>query len=61
VPLTKKGEEILSNLKKEYGSKKAEQVLYAGKNAGTFTGIDAQKEFDVDGYMDSVRKGTYRG
>ncbi len=61
MPLTKKGEEILSNLNKEYGSKKAEQVLYAGKNAGTFTGIDAQKAFDADGYMDSVRKGTYRG
>jgi hypothetical protein len=43
MPLTEKGSEILGNLKQEYGSeKKAEQVLYAGKNAGTFTGIDAK-------------------
>jgi len=61
VPLTEKGQSILKNLEKEYGTKKAEQVLYAGKNKGTFTSIDEQKAFDVDGYMDSVRKGTYRG
>jgi hypothetical protein len=40
-PLTHKGEEIKQALKNEYRSeKKAEQVLYAGKNAGTFSGID---------------------
>jgi hypothetical protein len=42
MPLTAKGEKILSNLVKEYGSEeKGKQVLYAGKNAGTFTGIDS--------------------
>lgn len=41
MPLTAKGEEIKSALTKEYGEKKGEQVLYAGKNKGTFTGIDA--------------------
>ena len=42
MPLTSKGEKILSNLIEEYGSKeKGEQVLYAGKNKGTFTGIDS--------------------
>ncbi len=61
MPLTKKGEEIKSALTKEYGEKKGEQVLYAGKNKGTFVGIDSQPPFDVDGYMDSVRKGTYKG
>ena len=41
MPLSAKGEKIKSALEKEYGSeKKAEQVLYAGKNKGTFTGID---------------------
>jgi hypothetical protein len=61
MPLTAKGEEILANLKKEYGPKKGEQVLYAGKNKGTFTGIDDQ-EFDdadvegVNAWMDSWRK-----
>jgi len=42
MPLTHKGEEIKAALTKEYGEKKGEQVLYAGKNAGTFTGIDAK-------------------
>jgi hypothetical protein len=41
MPLTAKGEEIKSALTKEYGKEKGEQVLYAGKNKGTFTGIDS--------------------
>ncbi len=41
MPLTAKGEEIKSALEKEYGAEKGEQVLYAGKNKGTFTGIDS--------------------
>lgn len=41
MPLTAKGSEIKSALVKEYGEKKGEQVFYAGKNKGTFTGIDA--------------------
>ena len=45
MPLTAKGQEILSNLEKEYGSaEKAKQVLYAGKNKGTFTGIDSRDD-----------------
>jgi SHS2 domain-containing protein len=44
MPLTGKGEKILSHMKEEYGSEeKAKQVLYAGKNKGTFTGIDCDK------------------
>jgi len=61
MPLTQKGQELLKKLQAEYGPEHGKQVLYAGKNKGTFTGIDEQKAFDVDGYMDSVRKGTYRG
>ena len=38
--LTQKGEKIKSALQKEYGSKRGESILYAGKNKGTFTGID---------------------
>jgi hypothetical protein len=40
MPLTGKGEKILANLEKEYGAEKGKEVLYAGKNKGTFTGID---------------------
>ena len=43
MPLTAKGEEIKAHLEQEYGKKKGEQVLYAGKNKGTFTGIDADE------------------
>jgi hypothetical protein len=43
MPLTAKGEEIRKHLEQEYGAKKGEQVLYAGKNKGTFTGIDADE------------------
>lgn len=55
MPLTAKGEEIKKHLEEEYGKKKGEQVLYAGKNKGTFTGIDARR-VDVDGYHDSLRR-----
>jgi len=44
MPLTHKGEEIKKALTKEYGAKKGEQVLYAGKNKGTFTGIDESRQ-----------------
>lgn len=40
MPLTAKGTELKSALTKEYGEEKGERVLYAGKNKGTFTGID---------------------
>jgi len=40
MPLTAKGEKIKGALTQEYGEKKGESVLYAGKNKGTFTGID---------------------
>ncbi len=41
MPLNAKGEEILGNMKDQYGSsEKAKQVLYASKNAGTISGID---------------------
>ena len=38
-PLTKKGTKILSNMKKEYGAKKGEDVFYASANKGTITGV----------------------
>jgi hypothetical protein len=41
MPLTEKGREIENSLVKEYGKEKGEQVLYAGKNKGVFTGIDS--------------------
>jgi hypothetical protein len=55
MPLSSKGQEILSNLDKEYGAEKGKQVLYAGKNKGTFTGIDAVADA-VSAMCDSVDK-----
>jgi hypothetical protein len=34
MPLTKKGKKVMSNMKKEYGSKKGKQVFYASINKG---------------------------
>jgi hypothetical protein len=40
MPLTEKGQKIKSALTKRYGEERGERILYAGKNKGTFTGID---------------------
>jgi len=39
MPLTKKGDKILRNMKKEYGEKKGESVFYASENKGTIKGV----------------------
>lgn len=57
MPLTHKGEEIKASLAKEYGAKKGEQILYAGKNAGTFTGIDAER---LDGILTACDRLEHR-
>ncbi len=59
MPLTEKGETIKHALQKEYGKEKGERVLYAGKNKGTFTGIDS--DCPIKGYMDAVVRGDSAG
>jgi len=44
MPLTSKGNEILSKLEKEYGTEHGKSVLYAMKNSGKITGIDEMSE-----------------
>ncbi|MGW8324112.1 MAG: hypothetical protein ACWGNI_00320 [Desulfobacterales bacterium] len=44
MPLTKKGSKIMKNMKKEYGSKKGEQVFYASENAGKIKGVHKGKK-----------------
>lgn len=39
MPLTSKGEEIKSNMEKEYGKKAGEKVFYASANKGTIKGV----------------------
>ena len=40
MPFTAKGEKIMGAMKKEYGSKKGEQVFYASRNKGTISGVE---------------------
>lgn len=42
MPLTDKGNEIMSAMKSQYGDKKGEQVFYASKNAGKIAGVDTE-------------------
>lgn len=41
MPLTAKGQEILSNMIREYGERKGQEVFYASRNAGTIAGVDS--------------------
>ncbi len=40
MPLTKKGNTILTAMQDQYGAKKAESVFYASRNKGTIKGVD---------------------
>lgn len=40
MPLTRKGNKIMRNMKDEYGAKKGESVFYASKNAGKLKGVE---------------------
>jgi hypothetical protein len=44
VPLTPKGKKIKRALVTRYGKKRGTSILYAGKNAGRFTGIDKPRK-----------------
>lgn len=44
MPLTTKGKKILARMKKEYGSKKGEQVFYASINKGKVKGAHKGKK-----------------
>jgi hypothetical protein len=59
MPLTEKGEKIKGALQSEYGAAEGERILYAGKNKGTFTGIDAV--LPITSYMDAVTRGDSAG
>ena len=47
MPLTPKGEEIKSNMEKEYGAKKGESVFYASANKGTIKGVHNDRSKDM--------------
>ena len=39
MPLTKKGQTIMTKMKEEYGAKKGKKVFYASANKGTIKGV----------------------
>lgn len=43
MPLNKKGEEILANMKKQYGVEKGKNVFYASENKGTIKDVIKKK------------------
>jgi hypothetical protein len=43
MPLTKKGQTILSAMTAKYGAKKGQRVFYASINAGTVRGAEKGK------------------
>jgi hypothetical protein len=40
MPLTAKGAKIMKSMRKSYGAKKAKQVFYAMRNAGSLKKVD---------------------
>jgi len=44
MPLTKKGNKIMTSMVKEYGVKKGKQVFYASQNKGIITGTHKSKK-----------------
>lgn len=55
MPLTKKGSDIMSNMKKEYGEDKGEQVFYASKNAGKIKGVEGRSAHQLKAIKDKIK------
>lgn len=56
MPLTKKGEEILHTMQKEYGPKKGESVFYASINKGTIEGAEKDSADPLEAAQDVARR-----
>jgi hypothetical protein len=56
VPLTKKGQKIMSAMKKQYGSDKGENVFYASRNKGVITGVEGRKSANKGGLIQGFPK-----
>lgn len=44
MPLTSKGQKILSKMSKTYGAKKGKSVFYASINKGKIKGVEGRKK-----------------
>lgn len=54
MPMSKAGQKIMANLKKEYGEKKGEGVFYAMENQGRIPGMKKMKGYAEGGMMKEV-------
>lgn len=57
MPLTLKGQKIMSAMRKEYGGEKGKRVFYASRNKGTITGVDPESKKPKKRGLKSVRVG----
>jgi len=48
MPLTKKGEKILSHMQQEYGAKRGKSVFYASANKGRIEGVHHDADFAAE-------------
>jgi hypothetical protein len=51
MPMSKAGQKIMANLKKEYGEKKGEGVFYAMENQGRIPGMKKMKGYAEGGMV----------
>ena len=56
VPLTDKGQKIMSSMKKQYGSDKGESVFYASRNKGAITDVEGRKTANKGGLIQGFPK-----
>jgi len=56
VPLTDKGQKIMSSMKKQYGSDKGESVFYASRNKGAITGVEGRRTANKGGLIQGFPK-----
>jgi hypothetical protein len=56
VPLTDKGQKIMSSMKKQYGADKGESVFYASRNKGVITGVEGRKSVNKGGLIQGFPK-----
>ena len=56
MPLTDKGQKIMSSMKKQYGADKGESVFYASRNKGVITGVEGRKLANKGGLIQGFPK-----
>jgi hypothetical protein len=57
MPLTAKGNKIMSAMRSQYGEKKGTSVFYASRNKGTIKGVDPESSRPSKDAMKTVVSG----